>query len=79
MQTPHSLSFLQEILALKDQANAVQADAQMQTESLAKQLEEKRVMVAWLEGNNLEITKQNANLVKEVVYKYFFLLKILYS
>ncbi|CAJ0928960.1 unnamed protein product, partial [Mesorhabditis belari] len=56
----------QEILALKNQANAVQAEAQMQAESLTKQLEEERKMASRLERNNLEITKQIANLVEEV-------------
>ncbi|CAJ0963296.1 unnamed protein product, partial [Mesorhabditis belari] len=55
----------QEILALKDQANAVQAEAQIRAESLTKQLEEGRRTIGWLERNNLEMTKQNANLIKE--------------
>ncbi|CAJ0927763.1 unnamed protein product, partial [Mesorhabditis belari] len=46
--------------ALKDQAKA-----QMQAESLTKQLEEMRRMTSRLERNDLEITKQNANLIKE--------------
>ncbi|CAJ0933516.1 unnamed protein product, partial [Mesorhabditis belari] len=55
----------QEILALKDHANAIQAEAQMKVERLTKQLEEERRMTSWLERNNLEITKQNTNLIKE--------------